>query len=54
MASASGLRPAQIARNLACARGTVRDAIHGREVRNSESLVRPEVLDAFRDLPELR
>ena len=32
----------------------VRDAIHGREVQNSESLVRPEVLDAFRDLPELR
>jgi transposase len=28
LASADGLRPAQIARNLACARGTVRNAIH--------------------------
>ena len=28
LASAGGLRPAQIARNLACARGTVRNAIH--------------------------
>ena len=28
LASANGLRPSQIARNLACARGTVRNAIH--------------------------
>lgn len=28
MASDNGLRPSQIARNLACARGTVRNAIH--------------------------
>jgi transposase len=28
LASADGLRPSQIARNLACARGTVRNAIH--------------------------
>jgi DNA-binding CsgD family transcriptional regulator len=28
LASANGLRPSQIARNLACSRGTVRNAIH--------------------------
>ncbi|MBW2269576.1 MAG: acetoacetate--CoA ligase [Deltaproteobacteria bacterium] len=31
----------------------VRDVIHGRPVVNREALANPEVLDAFRDLPEL-
>jgi acetoacetyl-CoA synthetase len=31
----------------------VRDAVHGREIRNKEALANPEALDLFRDLPEL-
>jgi acetoacetyl-CoA synthetase len=32
----------------------VRDVVHGRPVRNRESLANPEALELFRDLPELR
>ncbi len=32
----------------------VRDAVHGREIRNLEALANPEALDEFRDRPELR
>jgi acetoacetyl-CoA synthetase len=32
----------------------VRDVVHGRVVRNAEALANPEVLELFRDLPELR
>jgi acetoacetyl-CoA synthetase len=32
----------------------VRDVIHGRRVKNVEALANPEVLDQFRDRPELR
>jgi acetoacetyl-CoA synthetase len=32
----------------------VTDVIHGRPVRNAEALANPEVLDGFRDRPELR
>ena len=32
---------------------TVRDLIHGREVKNADALSNPETLDLFRDLPEL-
>jgi acetoacetyl-CoA synthetase len=31
----------------------VRDAVHGREIRNKEALANPEALDLFRNLPEL-
>jgi acetoacetyl-CoA synthetase len=31
----------------------VRDAIHGRPVKNTEALANPEALDLYRDLPEL-
>jgi acetoacetyl-CoA synthetase len=31
----------------------VRDAVHGREVRNTEALANPEALAHFRDVPEL-
>ena len=33
---------------------TVRDVIHGRPVRNMESLANPDALAYFRDLPELK
>jgi acetoacetyl-CoA synthetase len=33
---------------------SVRDAIHGRPVKNTEALANPEALDLYRDLPELR
>ena len=32
----------------------VRDVVHGRSVKNTDSLENPEALDRFRDLPELR
>jgi acetoacetyl-CoA synthetase len=32
----------------------VRDAIHGREVKNTDALANPEALELYRDLPELR
>lgn len=32
----------------------VRDAVHGREIRNTDSLENPEALDLFRDIPALR
>lgn len=32
----------------------VRDVVHGRRVKNTEALVNPEALEAFRDRPELR
>ena len=32
----------------------VRDAVHGRDVKNREALANPEALDLFRDLPELK
>jgi len=32
----------------------VREAIHGRPVQNEDALANPEILDFFRDLPELR
>jgi acetoacetyl-CoA synthetase len=32
----------------------VRDVVHGRPVRNRESLANPDALELFRDLPELR
>ncbi|WP_417210403.1 acetoacetate--CoA ligase [Antarctobacter sp.] len=32
----------------------VRDVIHGRAVKNTDSLENPEALDCFRDLPDLR
>jgi acetoacetyl-CoA synthetase len=32
----------------------VRDVIHGRAVKNKEALANPEVLDLYRDLPELQ
>jgi len=32
----------------------VRDVVHGRPVANTEALANPEVLDRFRDLPELQ
>jgi acetoacetyl-CoA synthetase len=32
----------------------VRDAIHGRPVKNIEALVNPQALELYRDLPELR
>jgi acetoacetyl-CoA synthetase len=32
----------------------VRDAIHGRPVKNTEALANPEALDLYRDLPKLR
>ncbi len=38
LASANGLRPSQIARNLACARGTVRNAIHAFHAEGASSL----------------
>lgn len=63
LASANGLRPAQIARNLACARGTVRNAIHALHAEGTSCLraksSRPHSLrpalddrraDALRDL----
>jgi DNA-binding CsgD family transcriptional regulator len=63
LASARGLRPAQIARNLACARGTVRNAIHAfhaggtaclRERSSRPLSVRPALdgrhVDALKDL----
>jgi acetoacetyl-CoA synthetase len=31
----------------------VRDAVHGREIKNKEALANPEALDQFRDRPEL-
>jgi acetoacetyl-CoA synthetase len=31
----------------------VRDAVHGRAIKNKEALANPEALDLFRDLPEL-
>ena len=31
----------------------VRDAIHGRPVKNTEALANPESLDLFRNLPQL-
>ncbi len=31
----------------------VRDAIHGRPIKNTEALANPEALDLYRDLPEL-
>ncbi|MHA6687364.1 acetoacetate--CoA ligase [Mesorhizobium sp. A556] len=31
----------------------VRDAVHGREIKNKEALANPEALDLFRNLPEL-
>jgi acetoacetyl-CoA synthetase len=31
----------------------VRDVVHGRPVTNREALANPEVLDLFRDRPEL-
>jgi acetoacetyl-CoA synthetase len=33
---------------------SVRDAIHGRPVKNTEALANPEALDLYRELPELR
>src|SRR3954451_15601048 len=63
LASANGLRPSQIARNLACARGTVRNAIHAfhaeaipclREKSSRPRSVRPALdgrhVDALKDL----
>jgi transposase len=38
LASAGGLRPAQVARNLACARGTVRNAIHAFHAEGTDCL----------------
>jgi acetoacetyl-CoA synthetase len=32
----------------------VREVVHGRPVKNKEALANPEVLDLYRDLPELR
>jgi acetoacetyl-CoA synthetase len=32
----------------------VRDAIHGRPVKNTEALANPEAIELYRDLPELR
>ena len=32
----------------------VREAIHGRPVKNSEALANPQALDLYRDLPELQ
>jgi acetoacetyl-CoA synthetase len=32
----------------------VREAVHGRPVKNVEALANPEVLEGFRDLPELK
>jgi acetoacetyl-CoA synthetase len=32
----------------------VRETVHGRPVKNTEALANPEVLELFRDLPELR
>jgi acetoacetyl-CoA synthetase len=32
----------------------VREAVHGRPVKNTEALANPEALELFRDLPELR
>lgn len=32
----------------------VRDVVHGRAVKNTDSLGNPEALDCFRDLPALR
>jgi len=32
----------------------VRDVVHGRVVKNTDSLANPEALDCFRDIPELR
>jgi acetoacetyl-CoA synthetase len=32
----------------------VRDVVHGRPVKNTEALANPDVLDLYRDLPELR
>jgi acetoacetyl-CoA synthetase len=32
----------------------VRDVVHGREVKNTDSLANPEALDCFRDLSDLR
>src|SRR5690606_25813986 len=31
----------------------VRDAVHGREIKNKEALANPEALDLYRNLPEL-
>ncbi len=33
---------------------SVRDVVHGREVKNKEALSNPEALELFRDMPELR
>ena len=32
----------------------VRNAVHGREVKNTDALANPEALELYRDLPELR
>ena len=32
----------------------VRDAIHGRAVKNAEALANPAAIELYRDLPELR
>ena len=32
----------------------VRDVIHGRVPKNTDSLANPDVLESFRDLPELK
>jgi transposase len=66
LSSANGVRPAQIARNLACARGTVRNAIHAFHTEGTSCLreksSRPHSLrsalddrhaDALRDLLHL-
>src|SRR5688500_6959066 len=33
---------------------TLRDIVHGREVKNKEALANPEALELYRDLPELK
>ena len=32
----------------------VRNAVHGRPVKNTDALANPEALELYRDLPELR